>query len=201
MLSSFSRNGEAARRSTAIALLLAALAIATPGRAAPRSNWSIDPAGTQISFSIDAVGYPRTQGEFRRFEGRVSVDFEHPEQSRVNFHVDAKSIDVGSASFSDYLRGEAFLNAGRFNEITFSSRAVEKLDEHMVRVTGDLTMLGVTRPLTVDVEVRRLAPQSRSRFGFTARAKIDRLEFGMNSGFPVISRDVDLLVASEAVEQ
>lgn len=189
------------RRHPLIAASLAALAIAQAGDALARSNWAIDPARTRISFSIDAIGYPKTEGEFHRFEGRISVDFDHPGQSRVSFHVESQSIDVGSASFSDYLRSQAFLNADRFKEIVFTSTAVEKIDEHDIRVTGDLTMLGVTRPLTVDVEVSRPAGQSHERLGFTARAKIDRLEFGMNSGFPIISRNVDLLVASEAVEQ
>jgi polyisoprenoid-binding protein YceI len=198
MFSSLAPNVD--RRCAALALLLA-LAGAAPGHATPRSNWAIDPARTHISFSIDAIGYPRTQGEFRRFDGRLSVDFDHPAQSRVSFRVQSQSVDVGSASFSDYLRSDAFLNASRFGEIVFSSTGVEKIDEHDIRVTGDLTMLGVTRPLTVDVEVRRPAAQSRARLEFTARAKINRLEFGMNSGFPVISRDVDLVVASEAEEQ
>jgi polyisoprenoid-binding protein YceI len=201
MFSSFTQKSKTPRRAAVAALLLAVLAITPQSRATPRSNWAIDPARTRISFSIDAIGYPRTEGEFRRFDGRISVDFDHPAQSRVSFHVEAQSIDVGSASFSDYLRSEAFLNAARFNEIVFSSTGVEKVDEHIVRVTGDLTMLGVTRPLTVNVEVRRQAEPRRGRLEFTARAKIDRLEFGMNSGFPVISRDVDLLVASEAAEQ
>jgi polyisoprenoid-binding protein YceI len=178
-----------------------AIATLAPGHASPRSNWAIDPSRTHISFSIDAIGYPRTQGEFRRFDGRLSVDFDHPAQSRVSFRVQSQSVDVGSASFSDYLRSDAFLNASHFSEIVFSSTAVEKIDENDIRVTGDLTMLGVTRPLTVDVEVRRPAAQSRARLEFTARAKIDRLEFGMNSGFPLISKDVDLVVASEAEEQ
>jgi polyisoprenoid-binding protein YceI len=189
------------RRSAIAASLLAALTIGRPSDAATRSNWAIDPTRTRISFSIDAIGYPRTEGEFHRFEGRISVDFDHPGQSRVRFQVEAQSIDVGSASFDDYLRSAAFLNAAHFGEIVFSSTSVEKIDEHTIHVAGDLTMLGVTRPLTVDVEVSRQAGQSHARLGFTAHAKIDRLDFGMNSGFPIISRDVDLLVASEAVEQ
>jgi polyisoprenoid-binding protein YceI len=174
--------------------------IAAPSLAAPRSNWEIDPSRTHISFSIDAVGYPRTEGQFRRFDGRVSVDFDHPGQSRVSFNVEAQSVDVGSASFDDYLRSEAFLNVARFRQIAFVSTTVEKISEHEIHLTGDLTMLGVTKPLTVDVEVNR-QPGAHGRLGFTARAKIDRLAFGMNSGFPVISRDVDLLVASEAIER
>jgi polyisoprenoid-binding protein YceI len=180
---------------------VSAVLVAGLTTAAPRSNWEIDPTRTNISFSIDAVGYPRTQGEFHKFDGRISVDFDHPAESRVTFRVESQSVDVGSASFSDYLRGDAFLNAARFKEILFQSTAVEKINEHQIRVTGDLTMLGVTQPLTVDVDVRRQSGQARARLGFTARAKINRLEFGMNSGFPVISREVDLVVASEAVEQ
>ncbi len=201
MFSCPARNNGVRRRAAVAALLLAALANAPPGRATPRSNWAIDPARTRISFSIDAIGYPRTQGEFHHFDGRISVDFDHPAESRVSFHVDAQSVDVGSASFSDYVRSPAFLDATRFGEILFSSTAVQKVDDHLVRVTGDLTMLGVTRPLTVDVEVRRQSETKRARLGFTARAQIDRLEFGMNSGFPIISRYVDLTVASEAAEQ
>jgi polyisoprenoid-binding protein YceI len=201
MISFFVRNAGNHRRPLAAALLLAALAIGQAGGAAARSNWAIDPARTRISFAIDAIGYPRTEGEFRQFEGRISVDFDHPMQSRVSFRVEAQSVDVGSASFSDYLRSQAFLNADRFKEIAFTSTTVEKIDERQIRVTGDLTMLGMTRPLTVDVEVSRQTGQSHARLGFTARAKIDRLAFGMNSGFPIISRDVDLTVASEAIEQ
>src|SRR5579863_5406904 len=174
----------------AVRLLCAALTLGvlaqSQGRAFAAVNWRIDPSRTHIAFSIDAVGYPRTQGEFRHFDGRISVDFDHPAQSRVSFHVESQSVDVGSASFSDYLRSSAFLDATRFNEIVFSSTGVEKVDEHQVRVTGDLTMLGVTHPLTVDVEVRREPEVKRSRLQFVAHAKIDRLEFGMNSGFPVI---------------
>jgi polyisoprenoid-binding protein YceI len=189
------------RGRAAVGALLIAFLAGAPSDASQRSNWTIDPVRTHISFSIDAIGYPRTEGEFHRFDGHIDVDFEHPARSRVSFQVDTQSIDVGSPSFGDYLRSEAFLNAARFKAIEFASTAVEKIDENDVRVTGDLTMLGVTRPLTVDVEVKRAAGQGRGRLGFTARAKIDRLDYGMNSGFPLISKDVDLVVASEAVEQ
>jgi polyisoprenoid-binding protein YceI len=185
----------------AVGVLLFALLADAPSDASQRSNWTIDPTRTHISFSIDAIGYPRTEGEFRRFDGHIDVDFQHPARSRVSFEVDTASVDVGSPSFSDLLRGEAFLNTGRFKAIEFASTAVERIDDNDVRVSGDLTMLGVTRPLTVDVEIKRAVGQGRGRLGFTAHAKIDRLDYGMNSGFPLISKDVDLVVASEAVEQ
>jgi len=165
---------------------------------AAAANWRIDPTRTHIAFAIDAVGYPRTHGQFRQFAGRISVDFEHPDKSRVSFHVESESVDVGSASFDDYLRSDAFLNSTRFPSIDFVSSSVAKVDDHTVRVIGELTLLGVTRPLSVDVAVEREG--GGGRLAFLAKTNIDRLAFGMNSGFPLVSRDVELVISSAAVE-
>lgn len=179
------------------ALTLAVLAKAhVPALAA--ANWRIDPARTHIAFAIDSVGYPRTRGQFRQFQGRISIDFAHPDRSSVAFHVQSQSVDVGSQSFDDYLRSVAFLDSGRFPSIDFVSSSVVKADDHTVRVTGDLTLLGVTRPLTVDVAVQREG--GGQRLSFLAKTNIDRLAFGMNSGFPLVSRDVELVISSAAIE-
>ena len=181
-----------ATRLGALALLTTLLA----GEAPAATRWSIDPAHTRVGFGIDAVGYPRTNGVFRKFDGRIDIDFARPELSHVAFHVDANSVDVGSASFNDYLKSDGYLDSARHPEIDFTSRSVVEVDDKTVRVEGDLTLLGVTRPLTVEVEVKRLGG---ARLGFVAHARIDRLAYGMNSGFPIISRDVDLTVSSEAL--
>src|SRR5689334_8656674 len=82
------------------------------------------------AFAIDSVGYPRTHGQFRQFQGRISIDFAHPDRSSVAFHVQSGSVDVGSRSFDDYLRSVAFLDSGRFPSIDFVSKAVAKVDDH-----------------------------------------------------------------------
>jgi polyisoprenoid-binding protein YceI len=176
----------------------AALLLALPTPALATANWRIDPARTHIAFAIDAVGYPRTHGQFRQFAGRISVDFAHPDKSSVSFHVQSRSVDVGSTSFDDYLRSDAFLNSMRFPSIDFVSNSVSKVDDHTVRVNGELTLLGVTRPLTVDVAVEREAGGGQ-RLAFLAKTNINRLEFGMNTGFPLVSRDVELVISSAAV--
>lgn len=184
----------------AAALATAVLFTRAPAPAAERDAWVIDPARSHIAFAIDAIGYPRTEGEFHRFDGRVTVDFEHWDRSSVVFHVESGSVDVGSQSFSDYVRSLAFLNASQFPSIDFVSKAVERVDDRTVRVSGDLTLLGVTKPLAVDVAVRRENDGGRSRLAFSARTHIDRLAFGMNSGFPLVSRDIDLTISSEAAK-
>jgi polyisoprenoid-binding protein YceI len=189
------------RRSRIVCAILALAVLAeSPMPAVASSNWRIDPARTHIAFAIDAVGYPRTHGQFRQFSGRISVDLDHPDRSSVTFHVQSQSVDVGSQSFDDYLRSAAFLDAAQFPTIDFSSKSVEKVDDHTVRVIGDPTLLGVTRPLTVEVAVQRETAGSGRRFAFLAKTSIDRVAFGMNSGFPLVSREVELAISSEAVE-
>ena len=170
---------------------------AKPDSAKPGGEWALNPPQTHISFSVEAIGLPRTSGEFHNFDGRIAVDFDNPAMSHVAFRVEANSIDAGSTLVSDALRSAAFFDAARYAEIAFVSTKVEKVGAQMVRVGGDLTMLGVTRPLTVDVEIDRRDATPHSVFNVKAHATIDRLAFGMNAGYPLISRDVDLVVASQ----
>jgi len=172
---------------------LAALLIASPLWAGPASA-PIDPSSTHVQFLVDAMGWPRTKGSFTSFSGKIAVDLKRPEASSVVFRVAAQSIDVGSASFDAYLRGDAFFDVARYPDITFVSDRVEKVDDHHARVSGDLTLRGVTRPFTVDVAVESDA----GRLRFRAIGTVHRLEFGMNAGFPAISNDVDLIISTEA---
>ncbi len=189
-----------ARRKAALRLSVfaaAALHFPSPLRAEPRAS-SIDPSHTSIEFFVDAIGWPRTKGSFSSFSGRIAVDLSRPDESSVVLKVAAKSVDVGSRSFDDYLCGDAFFDISRYPEISFVSNRVEKLDEHHARVSGDLTLRGVTRPFAVDVAVEGAAGGEASRLRFRATGILHRLEFGMNAGFPAISNDVDLVISTEA---
>lgn len=174
------------------------LLLAAP--AAAKTNLRIDPAHTKIEFVIDGVGWPATRGRFTMFAGKLDVDFERPEASRVEFRVAAKSVDVNSASFNDYLRTDAFFDVARFPELIFASTGFRKLDATHGEVTGDLTLRGITRAITLAVELDRTASADGKRLILTATGVIHRLAFGMNAGFPAISNDVHLTVTAQAVE-
>jgi hypothetical protein len=92
-----------------------------PSQAVSAANWKIDPARTHIGFAIDAVGYPPTQGEFLRFNGRISMDLEHTGRSSVAFRVQSQSVDVGSSSPG---RGRGQGNRGREQGCRRQDRAV-----------------------------------------------------------------------------
>ncbi len=181
--------------------LLALALIGATVAAQARSSWKIDPSQTHVRFWVDAIGWPRTTGEFKSFEGRIDIDFDRPSRSRVDFRVAAKSVDVNSATMDDYLRSEVFLNVARFPSMGFVSTSVEKRDEHLARVTGDLTMIGVTRPISLDVEVARKLAGTNQRVGFKATGVINRLDFGMSSGYPLISDAIHLTVTTEATAE
>jgi len=187
------RKGESFTRA-----LLALALIAATGAAQARSSWKIDPSQTHVRFWVDAIGWPRTTGEFKSFVGRIDIDFDKPSRSQVDFRVAAKSVDVNSASLDDYLRSEVFFNVAKFPDMRFVSTSVEKRDAQHARVTGDLTMLGVTRPISLDVEVARKLAATNQRVGFKATGVINRLDFGMNSGYPLISDAIHLTVTTEA---
>ena len=178
--------------------LLALALIAATVAAQAKSSWKIDPSQTHVGFWVDAIGWPRTAGEFKSFEGRIEIDFDRPSRSRVDFTVAAKSVDANSAVLDDYLRSEAFLNVANFPDMRFISTSVEKRDEQHATVTGELTMLGVTRPVSMDVEVARKLAGSKQRVGFKATGIINRLDFGMNTGYPLISEAIHLTVTTEA---
>jgi polyisoprenoid-binding protein YceI len=157
----------------------------------------INPQKTRIIFEIDAVGWPTTKGAFKAFQGNINVDFKEPAKSAVSFVVQSGSVDAGSYSVTGFIKSESMLNTGAFPEMRFRSSSVEKLSESAVRVAGNMTFMGQTRPVSfqVDVDQRQYA---QKQLRFSARGTIKRSEFGFISGQPLIADDVRILVTTEA---
>jgi polyisoprenoid-binding protein YceI len=178
------------------AIVLALPIYATTPRSVAATATTIDPTHTSIEFTVDAIGWPRTKGRFTSFSGRIAVDLERPDSSSVAFRVAANSIEAGSDALDRFLRGGAFLDAGHFPDITFTSTKVLKIDDTHARISGDLTLHGVARPFTVDVEAER--DQDRRQIHLHATGVLHRLEYGLNAGFPAVSNDVNLIISTDA---
>ena len=181
-------------------LLVAAAGLAWQGSSLAAQRWDIDPRRTRIAFGIDSIGWPRTEGEFRTFSGRITIDFDRPQRSKAEFSVDAGSVQVGSDPLAALIRSTAFLNVDRHPRMTFVSTSVEKLDSRTARVEGTLTLLGVSKPVQLEVKVEG-DPGRGKRLGFKAAWSIMRSEFGMSAGTPIVADKVDLVVTTEAVEK
>ncbi len=184
---------------SAMAWALALCAMLSPAAAA--TAWRIDPAHTNVGFEVDAIGFPQTKGHFSKFVGQLTLDLDHPEHCRVAFQVAAASVDVGSPSFNEYLRSEAFFDVAKHPDIEFASTSVKVVDPNHAEVTGDLTLRGVTRSFVIAVVVDAVPKSGARRLGFTATGTIPRLAFGMAAGFPAISNNVALIVTTSALAQ
>jgi polyisoprenoid-binding protein YceI len=162
-----------------LANLIAAMVIAGLSRAAPANEtYKFDSSGSAIGFTVHQF-LGTTQGKFTRFSGKIEVDREHPENSSVTAQIDVRSIDTHIKKRDDHLRGPEFFNAEKFPQITFKSRSVKRTGPQSGDILGDLTMHGVTRPITLHVKL--LTPineTSRTRWAITTEP-ISRGDFNL----------------------
>jgi polyisoprenoid-binding protein YceI len=196
------RHGGICRRRVSI-LTLALLCCFAPGvgtaAQGAAQGWRIDETHTWIGFKIDAVGFPTTRGHFTRYSGRILIDFARPAKSFTSFTVDSASVDVGSQSFNDFVKSPALLDTERFPTLSFTSTRIEKLDPRTALVTGNLTMLGVTRPITLTVNVDADSSTKGRPVTFVATTTIMRSQFGMIFGLPLIDDALEITVKTRAL--
>jgi polyisoprenoid-binding protein YceI len=146
--------------------------------------YKFDPSGSTIGFSVHQF-LGTTQGKFTSFSGKIDVDREHPENSSVTAQIDVRSIDTHIKKRDDHLRSPEFFNVEKFPQITFRSRSVKRTGPQSGDILGDLTMHGVTRPITLHVKlVTPISETSRTRWAVTTE--------------PISRRDFNLMFASGA---
>lgn len=145
-------------------------------------TYAVDPAHSRIGFVARHAMVTKVRGSFNEFEGSGNFDAEDPANSHLALTIKANSIDTRNADRDAHLRGNDFLDMERYPEITYVSTAVEPLDDSHFRVTGDLTIKGVTKPVTVDLELTGAAvdPFGNQRLGFEGSTTINRKDFGVS---------------------
>jgi polyisoprenoid-binding protein YceI len=167
---------------------------------AEAESWEIDPGHSTSLFRIHHAGAGRFWGRFNDVTGSVAWPRDDSAAPSFDVTVSAESIDTGSARLDGHLKSPDFFNAKEFESMQFKSAAGERMSDGRWRVTGDLTLLGVTKPVTVEVEttgVRGSAVVAKA--GWEAKFEINRSDFGMNWGVEngALSDDVQLIVAIE----
>jgi polyisoprenoid-binding protein YceI len=142
--------GARARR---LQVCLATLLIASLGtRVSAKESYKFDPSGSTIGFSVHQF-LGTTHGKFTSFSGRIEVDREHPENSSVTTQIEVRSIDTQIKKRDDHLRSAEFFNVEKFPRIAFKSRSVKRTSAQSGDILGDLTMHGVTKPVTLHVKL------------------------------------------------
>jgi polyisoprenoid-binding protein YceI len=143
-----------------------------------KESYNFDPSGSTIGFSVHQF-LGTTRGKFTSFNGRIEVDQEHPEKSSVTTQIDVRSIDTQIKKRDDHLRSTEFFNVEKFPRITFKSRSVKRTGQQSGDILGDLTMHGVTKPVTLHVKL--LTPideTARTRWSVTTDP-ITRRDFNL----------------------
>ncbi len=141
-------------------------------------TYKFDPSGSTIGFSVHQF-LGTTHGKFAKFNGRINVDREHPENSSVTAQIDVRSIDTRIKKRDDHLRSAEFFNVEKFPQITFKSRSVKQTGPQSGDILGDLTMHGVTKPVTLHVKLLTpLNETSQTRWGVTVDP-ITRRDFNL----------------------
>lgn len=177
-------------RALVVLVLLVAGAVPSLAR-----SYRVDSARIEIAVEIGPRFYPLVHGVFRRFTSSILIDLMQPEHSMLRFTVASASLDTGTSALDSYVRGPGFLDAADYPTIHFVSTKVEKLGEHRMRVTGNLTLRGVTRPETFMLEVQ---PGVGSNLSLRAEGEVRRSAFGMTSGLPIVPDNVRILVTTRA---
>lgn len=183
------------------AALLASVASAT-AQAAPVA-YKLDPAHTSVAFIINHLGFANMIGRFNTTSGAVSFDKDAVQNSTLTVAIEAASIDTAHAKRDDHLRSPDFFNVKEFPQITFKSTKIEKTGDKSGKLHGDLTMLGTTKPVVLDVTFNKegVSPASKlETVGFSARGTVKRTDFGMKYGVPNIGDEIQLLIEAEAVK-
>ncbi|MFF9674969.1 YceI family protein [Streptomyces eurythermus] len=187
----------------------AAPAVAGPDLTALTGDYVIDPAHSTLGFVARHAMVTNVKGGFGDFTGTLRLDGAEPAKSTAALDVRVESIDTGNADRDTHLKSADFFKTDEFPTMTFRSTGVEVLGGEEYRVTGELSLLGVTKPLPIDLEFNGFAkdPFGNERVGFTGKAEILRSEFGLTwnaaleTGGVLISDKVKLTFDVSAIKQ
>ena len=173
-------------------------------------TYQIDPDHSSFQFTVRHLSVSNVKGDFGKLKGVVTLDDKNITDLKVDLSIDAASANTGHAKRDEHLRGEDFFYAAKYPTITFVSKRVVKADQNRINVIGDLTIRGVSKEITVDVEgptPEVKDPWGGFRRGATGTSKINRKDFGivwnrvLDSGGYVVGDEVGISVEVELMRK
>ena len=199
--------GQAFRKFAAAVILIGAMALQA---SAATTTWKIDPLHTAAQFAVKHMMISTVRGEFKGVTGTVIWDDQDLTKSGVDVTIDAKTVNTGEEKRDQDLRSANFFDVEKFPTLTFKSKKVESAGAGKLKITGDLTMHGVTKEVVLDVEGPSAAvkdPWGNTRAAASATAKVNRQDFdvkwnaNMDGGGVVVGDTVNITIDLEMVKQ
>lgn len=182
-----------------VAAAAGAQSVSTDPRQAPTGRYAVETGHSQLLFSITHLGLTEYYGRFDKLAGTLNFDSAEPEKSAVSVSIDTGSVDLPSHELIATLAGATVFNAAQFPAATFKSTSIVRTGPTTGKITGDLTIKNVTKPVTLDATFTggRINPMSNSyALGFSASATIKRTDFGITgmAWEPFVGDDVKLTI-------
>jgi polyisoprenoid-binding protein YceI len=190
---------------------LVALALVCIASSAARADiWTIDKNTTIVHFTYDNLGLSRQSGRFKDIEGRLEFSPTSPEQGSVDITIKASGVSTGVPELDRLLRSPDFLDTNRHPQIKFRSVGVRPTGERTGDIDGELTLMGVTWPVTLNAKwnftgeypTASINPAYQGKWvsGFSASTVIERSRWGLKRGIPLISDQVEIRIEAEFVK-
>ena len=188
-----------------LATILLTLALPFAPALAAEQSYGFDKAHTSVIFRAQHLGLSGVFGRFETVTGSISADPTNPGAASISASIDTSSVSTNNDNRDKHLRSPDFLNAGEFPSIEFKSTGITLGDGSSGTLTGDLTLLGVTKPVTLDVTINHNGPHPSPQaggapaIGVTANGTIKRSEFGMTGMIPALGDDIEIWIEVEAI--
>lgn len=186
----------------ALPVMLGLMAIAQPASAA---DYVFDIKGqhASITFRIKHIGFSWLTGRFDKFDGTISYDEADPTKSSVKVEIDAASVNSNHAERDKHLRGDDFLDVAKFPKATFVSKSVTSTAAGKATITGDLTLHGVTKEVSIDASFvgGGKDPWGGERVGFTGTTKLTLADYAVKKDLGPAAKEVELVLDVEAVKK
>ncbi len=182
-------------------IILSVAALALVSFSANAESYKLDPHHSAVLWTASHFGFSNPTGKFAEIEGNLNLDEKNPSKSEVNVTIKTANLVTGYINFDNHLKGEDFFNIEKFPTATFVSKKVVITGKNTAKVSGNLTLVGVTKPVTLDVKLNKIdinpIVQKRTA-GFSATTVIKRSDFGINYAVPAISDNIKLVIEAEA---
>jgi polyisoprenoid-binding protein YceI len=173
------------------------------------TKWAIDPMHSEVQFKVKHLVISTVTGSFKNFEGTVETEGDDFDNASIEFKLDINSIDTSQTQRDEHLKSPEFFDAAQFPHITFKSTSFTKTGDDTYKLAGNLTIKGITNPVTLDVEHGGIATDfyGNTKAGFEITGKINRKQFGLTwdgvteAGAIVVGEDIKLHINIQLAKQ
>jgi polyisoprenoid-binding protein YceI len=189
------------RKLVAKLMLISAITLPFTVSAQSVETYQLDPSHTYILWEVNHFGFSNQVGKFTMLDGSLTLDEKKPQNSKVTVTININDLSTGVSKLDEHLKGKDFFDVQKYPTATFVSNKVEKTGENSAKVYGTLTLLGVSKPVTLNMTLNKtgMHPISHKKsMGFSGTTTFNRSEFGMSYGLPAVSDKVKIDIGAEA---